>query len=342
MIDPSDFVSARILIVGECESDVRLLRHVLAGAGYGCVDSCVRTHDVSNLQNSDRYDLVVFDLPPSAAIEFEAIEALNALGDGASPSVLVVTSQPDQKLRALQAGARDFVAKPVEQLEMLTRLGNVLEARALTLEANSHGKAVDRFVQDLQEQALTDPLTELLNRRFLQEFLPREAAKAQRHGTQLAVISIDLDFFKRINDTHGHEAGDLVLRKVASLLKDTCRASDIACRQGGDEFSVLLPRASLDGARHKAEQIRSSILGLDLTQRYRPLGTVTASLGVAISPDHGTDAESLLRAADVALYAAKASGRNRVVVAARAEEAQRKTAEPATVTTACPTRRISA
>ena len=328
MIDPSDSFNARILIVGERESDVRLLRHMLAGAGYGCVASCVHASEVPALQRSDCYDLVVFDLPAGAAKELQAIGALNALGDAARPSVLAITSQPDQKLRALQAGARDFVAKPVEQLEMLTRLGNVLEARALTLEAKSHGKAVDRFVQDLQEQALTDPLTELLNRRFLQEFLPREAAKAHRHGTQLAVISIDLDFFKRINDTHGHEAGDLVLRKVAALLKETCRASDIACRQGGDEFSVLLPRANLAGARHKAEQIRSSILDLELVQRRTPLGAVSASLGVAISPDHGTDADSLMRAADVALYAAKASGRNCVVVAAGADEAHAEAGAP--------------
>jgi diguanylate cyclase (GGDEF)-like protein len=104
---------------------------------------------------------------------------------------------------------------------------------------------------------------------------------------------------------------------------------------------VLLPRASLDGARHKAEQIRSSILDLDLTQRYTPLGTISASFGVAISPDHGSDADSLLRAADVALYAAKASGRNRVVVAA-AEEMHGTRGEPASAATAGLAPRISA
>ena len=327
MTDPSHLSTARVLVAGNRETDVRALRHMLVGAGFASVSSTVATDELCSLQRRERYDLIVFDLPATPApVELATIAALKTLDEGDRPSVLALAARAEHKLRALEAGARDFAAKPVEQLELLTRARNVLEAHVAAIEMKSHGRAVERFVQDLQEHALTDPLTELLNMRFMDGFLPREVAKAGRHGTQVAVVSIGLDQFRRLNDAHGHEAGDLVLRKVAALLKDNCRASGIACRRGGDEFSLVLPRATLDGARHKAEQIRAGIAGLEVIQRKKPLGPLSASVGIAIAPTHGTTAAALLRAADVALHGAKANGRNRVVVAALDDDAQGRAA----------------
>jgi len=169
-------------------------------------------------------------------------------------------------------------------------------------------------LQDLQEQVITDPLTTLLNRRFLQELLPRELLRAKRNGHPLAVIMIDLDHFKRINDTFGHGAGDLVLKELGGLLKSTIRGSDVACRYGGEEFALILPEATPDGARRRAEDIRTLMKGLELNYRDRPLGKITASLGVAMFPDHAEEANALMRAADEALYEAKGAGRDCVVV----------------------------
>jgi len=166
-----------------------------------------------------------------------------------------------------------------------------------------------RALQDLQEQAITDPLTGLLNRRYLQEYLPRELTRATRNGAPVALIMMDLDYFKRVNDTFGHEAGDLVLREIGALLRNNLRASDIACRFGGEEFVIVLPESSLDGARKRAEAIRAASKHLNLMYRGQPLGALTASFGVALFPDHAADPESLLRAADEALYGAKGSGR---------------------------------
>src|SRR5687767_14474682 len=315
MITGSDILNAGILIVGDQEADVQALEGTLTGAGYARVASTTNLPAVCELQRLHQYNLIVFDLQVDDAAGFQALEALKALDESNVPTVLAITARSDQRLRALNAGARDFVAKPVEPLEILTRIHNMLEVRLLNLEAKNHGRVLEQLVQDLQEQAVTDPLTGLLNRRLLQEFLPREVMKANRHGTSLAVIMVDLDFFKRINDAFGHEAGDLVLRKVAGTIKNTFRGSDVACRYGGEEFVLILPGATLDGARQKAEAIRVSIAGLELIQRERALGRVTASLGVAIYPDHGADADELVRAADAALYAAKEGGRNRVVVA---------------------------
>ncbi len=166
----------------------------------------------------------------------------------------------------------------------------------------------------LSDQATTDPLTGLYNRRYLMDFLHRELERARRGATPVAAILLDLDHFKRINDTFGHAAGDLVLTEIAGLLKRHIRGSDIVCRHGGEEFVLVLPGASLEGARQRAENIRNLVKSFDLKYHDQPLGTITASLGVALFPDHAAEGESLLHAADEALYDAKGAGRDRVVV----------------------------
>ena len=169
-------------------------------------------------------------------------------------------------------------------------------------------------MQDMQEQAITDPLTGLLNRRYLRECLPRELARARRNGQSLAFIMVDLDYFKRVNDTLGHEAGDIVLRELGALLRRQIRGSDVACRFGGEEFALVLPEASLEGARQKTESVRALVKKLELKYRDQPIGRITASFGVALFPDHADDADSLMRVADEALYHAKDGGRDQVVI----------------------------
>ncbi len=169
--------------------------------------------------------------------------------------------------------------------------------------------SLSEALRELREQAITDPLTGLHNRRFLQDYLPRELARARRRGTPVAILMIDLDHFKRINDISGHAAGDSVLARIGALLKRHIRTSDVACRYGGEEFLLVLPETALDGARSKAEQIRASVE----RDRSARLG-VTASFGVALFPDHAADPDALTGAADRAMYEAKARGRNRVVV----------------------------
>ena len=169
-------------------------------------------------------------------------------------------------------------------------------------------------LRNLHTQAVTDPLTHLLNRRYLSEFLPREVIRARRSGDSLAVLMIDLDHFKRFNDEFGHDAGDLVLKEAAQLLLAHIRGSDIACRYGGEEFVLVLPDTTFEGARRRAEEIRAAIKGLQLSLRGKPLGQVTVSIGVALMPDHVANPEALIRVADEAMYQAKAAGRDRVVV----------------------------
>lgn len=165
----------------------------------------------------------------------------------------------------------------------------------------------------LREQSVHDPLTGLHNRRYMEESLAREIARAERARGPLAVAMLDLDHFKRYNDSYGHDAGDALLRALGALLQQAVRAEDVACRFGGEEFTLIMPSAGLDAACRRAEEIRELVSRLDVEHHGGRLGGITISIGVAIYPDHGATGEALIRAADAALYEAKASGRDRVV-----------------------------
>ena len=172
-------------------------------------------------------------------------------------------------------------------------------------------------VQSLQaqlfEQAVRDMLTGLFNRRYMEETLEREIAAATRAGHSIGLIMLDLDLFKKLNDTFGHKAGDLVLHWVGQVLREHTRQMDVACRFGGEEFVVIMPATSVEVASQRAEQLRQAVEALSIEHLHRTLRT-TISAGVAAFPGHGTDGDSVVRAADMALYAAKAAGRNCVKV----------------------------
>ncbi len=166
----------------------------------------------------------------------------------------------------------------------------------------------------LLQQSIRDPLTGLYNRRYLQESLFREMAHSKRNHSTFAVLMIDVDHFKKFNDTYGHHAGDVVLQNVAHVIEARFRRSDVSCRFGGEEFTVLLPGTDLELAKRLANDVLEGIRDLVLTHENRPLERVTASLGVALFPENGSTPQALLDAADAALYQAKETGRNRVVV----------------------------
>jgi diguanylate cyclase (GGDEF)-like protein len=185
-----------------------------------------------------------------------------------------------------------------------------------------------RLRERLRNQSVRDPLTELFNRRFLEEALEINLSRAARSGTSVSVIMGDVDLFKRFNDRRGHDAGDFVLKRVAELIRANIRKGDLACRYGGEEFVLLLPGATLSEARGRAEMLRQAIKSTDMTFRDRPLGSVTMSLGVAAFPTNADDGKALITAADAAMYAAKRAGRDRVEVASGGGAGEAPGAEP--------------
>jgi len=195
-----------------------------------------------------------------------------------------------------------------------------LEASELSFKTTFAGQvglsiANIRLREALRAQSVRDALTGLYNRRYLEEVLDREMRRAGRAAQTLGVLMLDLDHFKRFNDTYGHEAGDAVLRETATFLLKNVRAEDFVCRFGGEEFVIILPTADLEGSRARAERLRSKMAELTILHQGRSLGMVTFSVGVAAFPEHGMSPQELMAAADAALYEAKRGGRDRVVVA---------------------------
>lgn len=174
-----------------------------------------------------------------------------------------------------------------------------------------------RLRDELRSQAIRDPLTGLFNRRYMEETLDREIRRANRHGTSVGVIMFDIDKMKPINDKLGHDAGDLILRTLGDALRNLFRREDVACRFGGDEFTIVLPEASLAAAWQRAEQMRETIKNLNLQYDGKKIGPITLSIGVAAYPDHGPTVENLLLASDTASYAAKTEGGDRIMVGHR-------------------------
>jgi diguanylate cyclase (GGDEF)-like protein/PAS domain S-box-containing protein len=170
-----------------------------------------------------------------------------------------------------------------------------------------------RFRDVLKEQAMIDPLTGLYNRRFLEEYLELELLRAARCRRPFALLMLDADHFKRFNDTFGHQAGDVILREIAQVLRNQTPPGGMACRFGGEELIVVCPETSLDEAMARAERIRQAVESLVVSDHGQPLGKVTVSIGVAAAPSRGASATELLQAADKALYQAKHNGRNRIV-----------------------------
>ncbi|MBT2297509.1 diguanylate cyclase [Pseudomonas fluorescens] len=201
-------------------------------------------------------------------------------------------------LHIRQTGLKDLSEEGLQIAEA------VAEQTALAL-------ANGRMRQVLETQSIKDPLTELYNRRFMDETLKRELSRSERNGSCLSVVMLDLDNFKHLNDAYGHSAGDAVLRAVSALILQSLRSSDIACRFGGEELIVILPDCPSEGATSRAEAIRASLEGMSLKDHGQTF-TVTASFGVASTETSGTDQNALLKNADSALYAAKRSGKNRV------------------------------
>jgi diguanylate cyclase (GGDEF)-like protein len=178
-----------------------------------------------------------------------------------------------------------------------------------------------RLREALRQQSIRDSLTDLYNRRYLEETLTREVSRADRQESSIAVIMIDIDHFKRFNDTFGHEAGDAMLQAFGAFLNGSTRGGDVACRYGGEEFTLILTDTPPEISLRRAEELRENVKSIRAEFAGQPLGPITISIGLAAYPLHAKTKDALLTAADAALYEAKQAGRDRVVVSALRAEA---------------------
>ena len=239
-----------------------------------------------------------------------------------APTAPAASREPSfTRLVAIEVANRPWTlritAEPLFDFEVESMRALVVLAAGATTSLLLFGLASALVAARLRatEQSLRDPLTGLYNRRHLDDMMSREIPRARRAGGPISVVLIDLDRFKLLNDEFGHDAGDFVLREFAALVGRGTRRADIACRMGGEEFAIVMPGATLDTARNRAESIRAALERLPLEFRGRVIPGATLSAGVAAYPSHGDSWAEVIQHADRALYAAKLAGRNQVVLA---------------------------
>ncbi len=311
MINATEILNASILIVDDQPANILLLENMLRKVGYQHITSTIDPRAVCALHRANHYDLILLDLQMPEMDGFQVMEKLNKIDTNGYVPTLVITAQPRHKLRALASGAKDFISKPFDLVEVMTRIHNMLEVRLLYKQLEFNNKV-------LESLSLHDELTGLPNRRLLMDRLSLAIAHAQRSKHAMAVMYLDLDGFKQINDNLGHDAGDALLRMVAIRLLGAVRHEDTVARIGGDEFVIALSEIMEgdDMARLVSKVIKAA------SQPYFIQGnnvSITVSIGVSIYPTHGENADTLMKRADIALYEAKYAGKNDYRIATSSE-----------------------
>ncbi len=307
----------RILIAEDDPVSRRLLETFLVKWGYDVVVAGDGAQAWKVLQREDAPKLVVLDWMMPGMDGVQVCCEVRNRADRPYVYIILLTAKGHKEdiIEGIEAGADDYLTKPFDAHELRARLRAGRRILDLQEELVSAREA-------LRVQATHDPLTGLWNRGAILDILRRELGRAQREGVPLGVVMADLDHFKRINDTHGHLAGDAVLQEATRRMRASVRPYDAIGRYGGEEFLIVVPACDAVSALHQAERLRASISGapMKISQGLMP---VTLSLGVAASGvAKDADADLLLRAADAALYRAKNAGRNRVELATPAEVIQ--------------------
>ncbi|MHB8897969.1 MAG: diguanylate cyclase [Thermoguttaceae bacterium] len=305
-MNPAETAPLNVLVVDDDPATLRLIATIVSSAGHR-VSRAANGREAFDCIQHDPPDLVLcdWDMPELDGVELCRKVREHWLAHYIYFLLLTGKSSVDEMVQGLAAGADDFVTKPINPAVLLARL----EA----------GSRVVRMERQLRTISQRDPLTGLLNRRTFYERFVQEWDRAGRYGHPLACALVDLDFFKRINDTHGHAAGDAALKTVAAHLQTETRPSDMLCRYGGEEFCILLTETDETGAASWAERVRAAISEVAIPAGSLSL-RVTASIGVAQRLVDTATPEQLVDLADQALALAKKSGRNRVVRAASISE----------------------
>lgn len=215
------------------------------------------------------------------------------------------------KVSGLEAGADDYLPKPFDEIELNARIYVRLRAKTHQDELKQKNRQLEDMLTRVESLAIMDPLTGLYNRRRFETIFAIEFKRSQRYKLPLSLLMIDIDHFKKVNDTLGHQDGDTVLRELAQVIQSTIREVDTAARWGGEEFMVLSPNTTKENGLRAAERVRNAVFNHAFTGMKNK--KVTVSIGVAGIPDPVIDTrDKMLHAADLAMYRAKENGRNRV------------------------------
>jgi len=311
----------RVLVVDDDRSVMLLVDKLLSGAGYQVFTATDGKEGLHTAMEC-RPHLIVADwlMPEMDGLQFCRTLRNTSIGRGVYMLLLTGVEEEARLLEAFDAGIDDYIVKPVNPKVLLARLKAGERVVGLQTEVESDREEIRRFAAELamtnrrlQEAALLDALTGIPNRRYAMDRIHQEWSAAERSSRRLACMLIDVDHFKRINDTYGHDVGDIVLQRTAEVLKQTARTPDVICRIGGEEFLVVCPDTDASAATQCAERLRAAVNAMRITVGNVTL-QVTISIGVAAMDPAMRGPESMIKAADQAVYAAKEAGRNRTCV----------------------------
>ncbi len=305
----------RILVVDDHPDNIMVLRARLEARGY-LVDSAEDGEEALEKIHASPPDLVLLDVMMPKIDGMEVARRMKS--DKSLPFIPVIMQtaldSTDSMVQGLNAGADDYISKPINFKELEARVKSLLRIQALQQELQERERQLSEANDQLLLMSRTDALTGLDNRRHLGERLHEMWEHAQRLHEPMALVMCDIDFFKRVNDEHGHQAGDAVLQQFAKLLKSEAREIDRVGRYGGEEFVLILPGTVLDAAVTFAQRLRAAAEAHAFAIGDGETLHRTMSCGVAAYPHPLVeDQEALIRAADEALYVAKETGRNRVI-----------------------------
>ncbi len=300
MIGPAEIRNAGILIVDDSSVNVMLLTRMLETEGYTDVTSTTKSSEVAQLHAANHYDLILLDLMMPDMDGFEVLEALRPLEVGSYAPVVVLTAQPAHKLRALNAGARDFITKPFDQVEVLARIRNTLESRLLFEESRTNATFLEQY----------DQLTGLPNRRRFRDLLLKALGRPEAPTETVSVLALTIDRFAVINDVLGRPIGGVLLTVVADRLLSCLSPMSTLARFEGPSFGILVIAAQDEAppASGIAKKIRDLLSAPVLVEGHEI--AVTVSIGIAVSPTDATDADQLMSYASRALTDAIATGGN--------------------------------
>jgi diguanylate cyclase (GGDEF)-like protein len=314
-----------VLVVDDEESLRLVISGVLEDEGFQ-VTTAASAEEALEIFRATPFKLVISDIVMPGMNGIELLKEIKKIRP--ESEVIIITSQASMEtaINAVSAGAYDYMIKPFEDLEAIAgvathafeKISLVEENVGLVSELKEKNTELKGAVNTLEDLANHDSLTGLHNHRCFQEALSMELNRDVRYHREFSLLFMDVDYFKVYNDTHGHPAGDELLKSFAALVKELLRQSDFFARYGGEEFIAILPETSKDGAAMVAESIRDIVDNHPFPgQDKQPEGNLTISLGVSTFPEDGGSPKTLISKADKALYRAKHTGRNKVCICDR-------------------------
>lgn len=301
MIQPTDLERARILIVDDCPDSAALLTELLTLQHYHAVHTTTDAAVVCDLHELNAYDLILLEMHMPYISGLNILAQLRKLAPDSFLPVIMLSENAAMRLPALEAGAYDFISKPYDITEMTVRIRNMLEVRLLYQFLDEQGRLQ-------QNSSVHDPLTGLPGRRLAMDRITAAIEHARRHQTMTAVLCVDIDGFRMVNDQHGRGHGDELLKIVAARLSHRMRKEDTVARIGGDAFLIVLRDIQAPAAAARPAHEILQMLSLPVAVEDTALD-ITGSIGIALWPLDADDPEQLIVCADRALYDAKQGGR---------------------------------